>query len=246
METLTATVLLAALAAGPGAPTPEAEQGATASTDRMDARSYDERTRFAATHPNELYRLYGSDAAAKGQWNDAMRHFTRSARYADKYSQHRISLMYWHGVGVERDRALAYAWADLAAERMYPNFLVLREKMWLELDQAERDRALREGAALYAQYADDVSKPRLERAIARHRAQITGSRVGYTDGRLLVQAAGGGAYSPFETVGSFDLRPMYAAWRMDADRYWAVEDAIWKEGAVEVGPVAPTRKDADD
>ncbi len=245
MEWLTAITLLTALAAGPTLPDADAVRNVVAATDHMSARDFDERTRLSSTFPNELNRLYASESAGKGQWGDALEQFTRAARFADKYSQHRISLMYWHGVGVERDRALAYAWADLAAERMYPNFVVLREKMWLAMDQAERDRALREGVALYAQYGDDVAKPRLERAIARHRTQITGSHVGYNDGRLIVQAAGGGAYSPFDAQGSFDLRPMYAAWRMDADRYWAVEDAIWKEGSVEVGPVAPTRKDAD-
>ena len=242
METLTATVLLAALAAGPGAPTPEAEQGATASTDRMDARNYDERTRFAATHPNELYRLYGSDAAAKGQWNDAMRHFTRSARYADKYSQHRISLMYWHGAGVERDRALAYAWADLAAERMYPSFLVLREKMWLELSEDERQRALREGAALYAEYGDDVAKPRLVRSMAQSKRQITGSRLGYI-GFVTATAPVGNDIGGLDY---FDLTPMFASWRWTPKKYWAVEDAIWQAGSVEVGPAAPARRDADD
>ncbi|MBU8977307.1 MULTISPECIES: hypothetical protein [unclassified Lysobacter] len=242
METLTAAVLLAALAAGPTAPTPEAEKAASASTDRMDARAYDERSRFASTHPNELFRLYGSDAAAKGQWEAAMRHFVKSASYADKYSQHRISLLYWHGVGVQRDRALAYAWADLAAERMYPSFIVLREKMWLELSEDERARALREGAALYAQYGDDVAKPRQTRGIAKAKRNITGSHLGYV-GFLTATAPVG---NDMGGTDYFDLTPMFASWRWQPKKYWAVEDAIWQAGSVEVGPAAPARRDADD
>lgn len=246
MELLGSILLAAGLATGPSVPTIEAVEAVVAQTDRSSARDFDERTRLSRTFPNELYRLYGSESAGKGDWGDAMQHFRRAARFADKYSQHRISLMYWHGVGVERDPARAYAWADLAAERMYPNFIVLREKMWLELDEAQRKKALHEGAALYAEFGDDIAKPRLQHAIARHRTQLTGSHVGYHDGRLQVYAPGPGAASPADSLGSYDLRPMYAAWRMDADRYWAVEDAIWKYGSVEVGPATPARKPKDD
>jgi len=239
MELLTSILLATSLVAGPTAPSPEAVAAVVASTDTMTASDMDQRTRLSANFPNERNRLYASESAAQGRWDDALRQFTLAARYADKYSQHRISLMYWHGVGVERDPALAYAWADLAAERMYPSFVVLREKMWLELDEAQRARALREGAALYDQYGDAVAKPRLAAAIRRQNTQITGSHVGYNDERLYVQAPGPGAYLMFDPMGAMDLRAMYDEWRLDPERYWAVEDAIWKEGAVEIGP---TRK----
>ena len=236
MEPLTSILLATALAAGPTTPSPEATAAVVAPSDKMTATDMDQRTRLSANFPNERYRLYASDSAAQGRWDDALRQFTLAARYADKYSQHRISLMYWHGVGVERDPALAYAWADLAAERMYPSFVVLREKMWLELDEAQRARALSEGASLYDQYGDAVAKPRLAAAILRQNTQITGSRVGYTDERLYVQAPGPGAYLVGDPMGAMDLRSMYDEWRLDPERYWAVEDAIWRDGAVEVGP----------
>lgn len=237
MDTLLATVLGAALAAAPTAAPVDGASAVVAETDTMNARQYDERTRFSRTHPNELWRLYGSDAAARGDWDDAMRHFRQAARYGDKYSQHRISLMYWHGVGVERDPAKAYAWADLAAERMYPNFLVLREKMWEQLDQPTRDRALREGHELYDEYGDDVAKPRLERAIAQGKHLITGSRLGNV-GNLKVYGPRGPGDIMWGAHDSIDMTPMYASWRWDAHQYWAVEDAIWTHGNVEVGPVS--------
>ncbi|MFE0500853.1 hypothetical protein ACFW0P_08770 [Lysobacter soli] len=236
MEPLTSILLSAALAAGPGVSASQTPAGVIASSDRMTFQEFDERTRMSANFPNELHRLYGSEAAAGGRWGDALRQFRLAARYGDKYSQHRISLMYWHGVGVERDPALAYAWADLAAERMYPTFVVLREKMWLELGEGDRARALSEGAALYDEYGDREAKPRLAAAILRQNKQITGSRVGYNDGRLHVYAPGPGAITGSDSLTGVDLRPMYAPWRMDPQRYWAVEDAIWKDGSVEVGP----------
>ncbi|MDG2517766.1 hypothetical protein [Lysobacter soli] len=247
MELVASILFATALAAGPTTPSPEALDAVVAPSDRMNASDLDERTRLAANFPNERNRLFASEAAAQGRWDDALRLFTTAARYADKYSQHRISLMYWHGVGVERDPALAYAWADLAAERMYPSFVVLREKMWLELDEARRERALREGAALYARFGDEVAKPRLAAEITRQNTQITGSRVGYTDGRLYVHAPAPGANTIEDTQGGFDLRAMYAPWRLDPERYWAVEDAIWKDGSVEVGPARKAHaRDRDD
>lgn len=208
---------------------------AGAETDRMHSRDFDSRQRLSATHPNELWRLYGAQAAGNGQWSDAARHFRRAARFADKYSQHRLSLLYWHGLGVAEDRALAYAWADLAAERGYPQFLLIREKMWSELDAAQRQRALAAGPAIFDEYADAVAKPRLTRAIAHARAQTTGSRTGLIIAPLVVMASRGG--SAFDATDAINLGPMYADWRMDSKRYWAVEDAIWQNGNVEVGPV---------
>lgn len=208
-----------------------------AESDLMTRDEYDKRSRVALTHPNELWRLYGSRAAARGDWDDAFRHFRRAAGFADKYSQHRLSLMYWHGVGAPRDRALAYAWADVAAERQYPQFLLLREKMWLELDEAERARALREGQAIYDRYGDQAAKPRFERAVAQSRRQITGSRLGDV-GKLQVFAPGPTGWTDPGTV---DLNQMLNEWRWDSGRYWAAEDVIWRHGNVEVGPaeVAP-------
>lgn len=238
-----APLAAAATPASTAAAAPTPEQQAVAETDRIGLREFEVRRRFAATHPNELHRLYGAEAAGKGQWNDAAVHFRRAARYADKYSQHRLSLIYWHGLGQPADRALAYAWADLAAERGYPQFLVLREKMWLELDAGERERALREGRALYAQFGDAAAKPRFERAVSRARGQVTGSRAGATTDRVQVSASLTGG-SIFDGSDSVDLAPMYADWRMDARRYWAVEDAVWQNGSVEVGlPQAMGGKD---
>lgn len=241
MELLT-SILLTALAAGPAVPTPDALDAVVAPSDRVHAADLDERTRKANNFPNELYRLYGSESAAKGEWGDAMVHFTRAARYADKYSQHRISLMYWHGVGVPRDPALAYAWADLAAERMYPSFVVLREKMWLSLDDEQRTRALREGEALYAQYGDKVAKPRLAAVILRQNTQVTGSRTGSITSKLQTHAPQPGEIAPMAATGP-DMGDVYASWRLNPDRYWAVEDAIWKDGSVEVGPAGKAGRD---
>ncbi|MFD1299403.1 hypothetical protein ACFQ4Q_22495 [Lysobacter gummosus] len=218
-----------------GAPAATAEQLATAETDHIHLQEFDARQRFAANHPNELHRLYGSEAAGKGQWGDAAVQFRRAARYADKYSQHRLSLMYWHGLGVRKDPALAYAWADLAAERLYPQFVLIREKMWQEMDEAERARALREGGALFDEYADAVAKPRFERAVARARANMTGSRAGAANGQLMVFATRDGDLQGSNFI---DLKPMYAGWRLDPKRYWAVEDVVWQQGGnVEVGPL---------
>ena len=42
---------------------------------------------------------------------------------------------------VPADRALAYAWMDVAAERLYHDFLVRREGYWRALDEAQRNGA---------------------------------------------------------------------------------------------------------
>jgi TPR repeat protein len=126
----------------------------------------DIRKRFEDLYPgsanvlNYRYRLYGHVAAAERRWPNAANDFRVAASYADKYSQHRLSLLYWHGVGVEKDRVQAYLWADLAAERGYTEFLAVRERMWRQLDEAERAAAVERGPALYEHYGDPAAKQR--------------------------------------------------------------------------------------
>jgi uncharacterized protein len=116
----------------------QSEFAVTADTDTEAMRQYDILYALSANHPNERFRLYGQRAALQKQWQDAAKSFRTAARYADKYSQHRLSLMYWHGVGVPVDRVQAYIWSDLAAERGYPQFLAIRERMWRELSPEQQ------------------------------------------------------------------------------------------------------------
>jgi hypothetical protein len=88
--------------------------------------------------------------------------------------------------GTAPDPALAYAWADLAAERGYPEFLGVRERVWAPLDESQRQRALELGASLYAQYGDAVAKPRLERLLRSGLARKTGTHTGSRVGALAV------------------------------------------------------------
>src|SRR3546814_2441093 len=85
---------------------------------------------FLNSHPDLRYRLLGMEAMREDRHGDAFKFFRRAAHFADKPSQGMVAEMLWNGDGVERDRALAYAWMDLAAERGYAGFLGLRERYW--------------------------------------------------------------------------------------------------------------------
>jgi hypothetical protein len=54
---------------------------------------------------------------------------------------------------------MAYIWMDLAAERMYHDFLVLREHYWARLDPLQQAQAIERGQQVYADYGDRVAKP---------------------------------------------------------------------------------------
>lgn len=137
-----------------------AEAAVSSDVDADIRKRFDDLYPGSANILNYRYRLYGHVAAAERRWPNAANDFRIAASYADKYSQHRLSLLYWHGVGVEKDRVQAYLWADLAAERGYTEFLAVRERMWRQLDEAERAAAVERGPALYEQYGDPVAKQR--------------------------------------------------------------------------------------
>jgi hypothetical protein len=214
---------------------PTGEAAVASTTDKQHWSDLDSILRNAEGHPNEIWRLHGAESAARGDWKDAYGFFRRAARYADKYSQHRISLMYWHGVGVAPDRALAYAWADLAAERMYPQFVLLREKMWAQMDEGQRKQAIAEGQAIYDEFGDAVAKKRFADAMAQAKRRTTGSHTGFV-GTLVVQAPGSGG-NLSGGPGSAKVSELYEQSRWDVKNYWKIEEVMWSIGFVDVGPL---------
>src|SRR3546814_669870 len=127
---------------------------------------------FLSSHPDMRWRREGLYSYNREEYDIAMDRFLRAARYADKPSQAMIAEMYWKGVGVPRDRELGYAWMDLAAERMYPNFVILRERYWKRLDAQQRRNAIERGQPLLAEYGDDAAKPRMERRSEEHTSEL--------------------------------------------------------------------------
>lgn len=209
----------------------------------------DAQLKAAEGRPNELSRLAGLKAYLSRDYNGARTQFERAAYYADKYSQHYLSLMYWHGSGVPTDRVLAYIWADLAAERGGRQMLLIREKMWSELTNAQQDQAAEQGLAFYERYGDEVAKPRAEGAMRRFADDMTGSRAGY-DGQMLATsgkpvsgqffAKTGSNASSFTQTAVGTREQLYGAASRGMDRYWAEQDRLL-EGKVKVGPVVPVR-----
>lgn len=224
------TIPLPALAASPEAPDPP----------REDNEAIVHSQAFLSGHPDLRWRLYALREQDNGNHERAFRYFQRAARYADKPSQAAVAEMLWEGTGVARDRPLAYAWMDLAAERGQRKFIGWRELYWQQLDEAGRARALDVGQAVYAEYGDDVAKPRQERVMRRMRRQVTGSRTGLAGSMLVVPVEDGHAQTPVD--GSRFHNPKY--W--EPELYWHWQDEIWEQlpqGIIEVLPLRPLEDD---
>lgn len=196
---------------------------------------------FLTHHPDMKYRMLGMKAYEQRRYADAMRLFRRASYFADKPSQGMVAEMYWNGHGVERDPALAYVWMDLAAERSYVGFLGLRERYWSALDAAQRERALREGAQVYARFGDAAAQVRYDHQLRIGRRTLTGSRTGFNRG-VQLEVPGPRGNQTIEGSKFFDDR----YW--DAKKYWAWQDKVWKNppiGRVEVGELEVVRDGAE-
>lgn len=194
---------------------------------------------FLQYHPDLRWRKIGLERYEAGLHDKALAAFIRSSRYADKGSQAMVAEMYWNGEGTGVDRARAYAWMDLAAERGYKDFTAIREHYWNSLSERERERALDVGKDIYADFGDDVAKPRLERKIDQGRRQTTGSRTGFK-GALTVMLPGNGDWI------RLDGEQYYNDKFWQPELYFEWQDQIWREpyrGRVEVG--ALTEQSAD-
>lgn len=196
---------------------------------------------FLNAHPDMKYRQEGWEAYQAGDQVLAMERFRKASRYADKASQAMVAEMLWKGLGVTADPSMAYAWADLAAERGYPQFLRLREQYWRGLDPAQRERAARDGQTLLAEYADAVARPRMAEFMkkARQRMRRSANSVSAPKEVKVPDQFGG--------MVSIPSHRFYDSKFWDPVEYQAWQDAIWKElpkGRVDVGDleqVAPTR-----
>ena len=196
---------------------------------------------FLGAHPYLKYRLRGLQHYGNGDWTRALEDFRRAARYGDKPAQGMIGEMHWNGEGVAVDRALAYAWMDIAAERAYPLLLAKREHYWAELDESERARAIEAGTAMYEEFGDPAAKPRLERLLRQARRNTTGSRVGSVGSLVIYIPTPAGMR---QVDGSTFYQDKY--WK--PEQYWTWQDHDWKappRGTVSVGDVL-TDPDAAD
>jgi hypothetical protein len=207
----------------------------------------------AEGHPNEESRLLGLKSYLSGRYGEAITKFERAASYADKPSQHYLSLIYWHGQGVPVDHVRAYIWADLAAERGSRKLLAIREKMWAELTSQQQQQAVADGGEYYARYGDEVAKPRAEAEIRRFATHMTGSRIGFQNQNMDIinggpingsfgNATPGMLAASAMVVGTTTGDKVYAAERTRMGAYWTAQDReLDRSGHVEVGPAEPQK-----
>ncbi|MEO6066227.1 MAG: hypothetical protein ABIP49_10665 [Lysobacterales bacterium] len=208
------------------------------------------------SHPDQSYQELAFGRVANGQYEDAARYFRLAANFADKPSQLALAIMHDEGIGMPVDKVAAYAWSDVAAERGYPQFLIVRERIWAELDAAGQARALALGATLYREFGDAVAKPRLEARLQRGLARATGSRTGAVDESLQVGVVrkGYGRVVPGQLGGSAGalaglaaassrVRDYYATYRWKPVEYWARVDEVWlPTGKVSVGELQKVQR----
>lgn len=187
---------------------------------------------FLSYHPDIRWRNEAIEHYDRGEFVDAIRDLMRSAKYADKGSQGLLAEMHWNGLGTAPNRPLGYAWMDLAAESGYQEFVVLRERYWSQLSEAEKAAALELGKDVYAVFGDEVAKPRLAKLLNRGRRQVTGSRTGYRGAlQISLRMPGGGWFSM--TGDEF-----YADEFWKPEIYFEWKKQVWREaqkGIVEVG-----------
>ncbi|WP_052950066.1 sel1 repeat family protein [Dyella japonica] len=197
---------------------------------------------FVDAHSDLRYRNKGQEAYREGHHRDAFHYFRLASRYADKTSQSLVSLMYWTGDGVTKDRPLAYAWMELAASRGYPELLRQRQIYWDELSDAERAKARELRPTLEADYGDAVGARRLTLEIGSMRARVTGSHVGWLGTGTVTYGD-----NAVEDFSKFDK-----ALHMSTAEYLDVKDLQWQlqmNSRVDVGeperveppPANPTR-----
>ncbi|MEO7067675.1 MAG: hypothetical protein ABI114_12245 [Rhodanobacter sp.] len=226
-------------------------QALAQSTDEAVLMGLLESDQVVSKHPDLLYRGLAIRAYKAGDKQRALPLLLKAARFADKPAQAMLAAMYWNGDGVPQDRALGYAWMDLAADRGYADLLASREAFWQQLNAQEREQAIAKGQRIYAEYGDKPGLQRLNAALQRERRNVTGSHTGLI-GNLGVLMRDGGAGPSLQArlhggpvvLGGTAVRGLdyYSPTLWSIKGYTGLKDAEWKlsageTGTVEVGPL---------
>jgi len=185
---------------------------------------------FLDAHPDLKYRTEGFILLDEGRAYDARMSFLKSASFADKASQAVLAELAWKGVGQPRDRVLGYVWADIAAERGYPQLVALREMYWEKLTQDERDRAVEIGQPMMDEYGDSAAKKRMALHLRKARRSMLTGRARKD---VTVVIPGPQGQQVFIRGHNF-----YATEYWEPERYQRWVDETWREsssGSVEVG-----------
>jgi hypothetical protein len=191
---------------------------------------------FLNAHPDMKYRREGWLAFDAGRYPEAIGHFTRAAGFGDKISQAMLAEMAWKGQGQPANRPLGYAWADLAAERGYRQFVALREQYWAQLTAEERVAAIAAGRTLLPVYSHDVTRVALAQHLRKARWTMVSGRINRS---AEVRVPGPGVL--WTPIRGHDF---YAEKFWNPARYQEWTDAVWTDPPrenVEVG--APVQVD---
>ena len=189
---------------------------------------------FLDAHPDMKHRRLGWEAYTAGDAARARAEFLKAAWYGDKPSQAMLAEMDWKGEGAPMDRASAYTWADIAAERGYAVFVTVRERYWKSLDATEQAQALQDGPARMAEYGDDVARERLDRHLKRRLRDIKWSA------RTVGPPREVRLYDNHGHEKRIDGSRFFSPTFWDPEKYRAWQDMQWKappKGKVDVGDV---------
>jgi hypothetical protein len=154
-------------------------------TSPVNAQSYAEHT------PGFQSTVEGSRSYRAGHYQGALSRFKAGARWADKLAQFNVGVMHYHGHGVARDPARAWAWLSLAAERGYPEMVEMADSVAAELNEAQQARGRRIlETELLPVYGDEVAIERTAQRMERERRQATGSRTGFVGNLVVIDRSG--------------------------------------------------------
>lgn len=211
---------------------------------RLDAETYSTGIKQAAGHPNELSRWRGLWSYSNQRYAEARRHFERGAHYGDKPSQYLLSVMNLHGEGGAKNPVAAYIWADLAAERgSSREVLLVRERIWLSLSDAQKRDVEARGPGYYDRYGDAVAMKRTNTQLVRFSRHRTGSRTGSDPGKMTASLGGMSPSGACPTAGALPMvdafiGDIYATGRTNLDEYWSGQEFVLRNialGSVRVG-----------
>ncbi|MGH8111251.1 MAG: hypothetical protein ACREPL_04860 [Rhodanobacteraceae bacterium] len=200
-------------------------------------------------HP-DLYGQYeGTRLLLDSDYRGALRYFKYSARYADKFSELSVGLMYADGTGVARNPVAACAWLELATRPTAPARVVAtRNRVCGGLTQVEMEHANAKLTSLRQVYGDAIGNQRMRMALQLAAMESTGSLLGNGNGivkafRPSVTTTLNASFAePYDEVAGTSINPQYfwrASW-WNPQTYLADRNARWL-GAVTVGAASPVR-----
>ncbi len=134
------------------------------------------------------------------KYKQAYKNYMDLAANGDKYSQYKIAVMYYQGLGLAKSMTDAFAWAYLASEEGNSSLKQFKNAVWKKVAKGQQELAKSKALSNLEKYGSLSIAIKKRNTINKRVKSCTGSRVGSSCEALWSSGGLGGSFQSYLNV----------------------------------------------